>query len=630
MSLLVALHAAIGVEGLKYDLRGFGFLSVSQLFQSTSFTMRLHNISFFCVCLSSLARTTNAAAVTPSQVSTSTRPSVGIRADTNLTSLTNATLLVQELDYTGNCSVAISWYKNLPIGGAGFGNDTLNVIFLRTTLPPQYESATDDQVAGFYDELSFGSLSDSGWIGTAKDDIETGCIAPQFERQISLANLNATQNCTATAIFLSSLGWLTGPQIYSTSSYNDSSWLEFLHAALPARYQANITELELFVYRNFFLASERADDITNLLNRGYISCKNDICEIQGYTGNPDIGGIGVMCSYSVEAALVTLYFAAINLQIWMKGADLSSENPSKIQRALEKASEGLLDGALFFSLSISSAGWVSFHSGQSYYEKLVFTSANVLALSALFAFLGIFTKEGRKKRGEWILGAMLIGILTESAIQYIVYLGEPNQRYDDYACLHAQFLDQGYHPTVFEALFFVLLGLSVLAGIVALFWLLTYKWNAFRTRTEKGVPVTQNSDGESTQKRYKTVDLWVTVTRLFIQIVALVVMWVELVYLWKIRSMMSKIAGDTWSEGSWGFGQILALFIWLPPVIDIIGWLVLPRRMLGDDEEDKCKCKLAGASHCPCSTTPGAVIEGDQKATAQENSHPVGEKAGTI
>jgi len=36
---------------------------------------------------------------------------------------------------------------------------------------------------------------------------------------------------------------------------------------------------------------------------------------------------------------------------------------------------------------------------------------------------------------------------------------------------------------------------------------------------------------------------------------------------------MSEIAGDTWLEDEWGFGRVLALFVWLPPIIDIVGWL---------------------------------------------------------
>lgn len=309
----------------------------------------------------------------------------------------------------------------------------------------------------------------------------------------------------------------------------------------------------------------------------------------------------VISSYTVEAALVTLYFVAINFQIWMEGSGYSNKIPGRITRALDKASDELADGALFFSLSISTAGWVSFVSGRSYYEKLVFTSANVLALSALFAFLGMFTESGGKnsvgkKRGEWILAVVIAAILTESAIQYIVYLKEPNDIYDDYACLHLQFQDQGYHPTIFEALFFLLLGLSVIAGIVGIFWLRSRDKAEKRANSEHSLAMVHGPMGKDV--RVSTIDFWVTATRIFIQTVAIAVMWVELVYLWKIRKIMSKIAGSTWSEGNWGFGQILALFIWLPPIIDILAHLVLPEWMLGGK---RCKCgsKKSGNSVYP-------------------------------
>lgn len=163
--------------------------------------------------------------------------------------------------------------------------------------------------------------------------------------------------------------------------------------------------------------------------------------------------------------------------------------------------------------------------------------------------------------------AVLLGILTESAIQYIVYLREPNQRYNDYACLHAQFQYQRYHPEVFEALSFLLLGLSVIAGIVALIRMKDYM------RGHSKVQAVSEADIKAAEKKRERIDFWVTVTRIFIQTVAIVVMWVELVYLWKIRNIMAKIARDTWLEDEWGFGQILALFIWLPLIIDIVGWL---------------------------------------------------------
>jgi len=221
------------------------------------------------------------------------------------------------------------------------------------------------------------------------------------------------------------------------------------------------------------------------------------------------------------------------------------------------------------------------------------------------------------------LAIIIIAILTESAIQYIVYLTEPNDKYRDYACLHLQFEDEGYHPTIFEALFFLLLGLSILAGIVAAVWFVHSFRATHGSSSQQGHHSAQHApakaasataaSGTSASVRPKWVDGCVNWTRIFIQTVAIVVMWVELVYLWKIRRIMSEIAGATWSEGAWGFGQILALFIWVPPIIDILSWLILPRSMLGPAEGEK---ENQGA---PRSDSRGeAPVKNNEKSVVQE------------
>ncbi len=248
----------------------------------------------FCACTLLVVFLTGAGTGNAAAVRKAVREPVALssRADVNLTLLNNATSIVQSLVFTSNCSLSISWYTNLPTNGAGSGNDTINIDFLRSALPPEYQNESNDQISSFYDDISSGTLSSLGWIGTAKDDIETACITPQFEKQISLSNLNATQNCTATARFLSNLGWITGPHIYTSTSSNNTLWLEFLNASLPLENQ-NLTDLELLVYRNYFLASENAATITEFLEAADLVCQFYICEVQGYTGNPDIAGIGV-------------------------------------------------------------------------------------------------------------------------------------------------------------------------------------------------------------------------------------------------------------------------------------------------------------------------------------------------
>jgi len=252
---------------------------------------------------------------------------------------------------------------------------------------------------------------------------------------------------------------------------------------------------------------------------------------------------------------VTLYFVAVNAEIYHYGLHpVPQKNPSRFLKAFRRASDDLLDGALFFSLSISSAGWVSLHSGRSYYEKIVFTSANVLALSALFAFIAMFPGQYLKKRGH-VLFLLVGSILVESAIQFVAYLIKNSHDYPDYNCLHSHFNGR-YHPVVFESLFFLLVGLSFVLGAIALWYWLGHKDEVKQWRTS--------------HEPLKGLHLWGFRARVLVEVVAIMVVWAECIYLYKIRGIMAGVAGPTsWSENQWGFGQILALFVWAPPLLSI-------------------------------------------------------------
>jgi hypothetical protein len=257
--------------------------------------MVVHGVSklIFYICFLFLANINKVAAEMDIQpVGSSVSSFLNLRAELNLTLSMNATTFVQDLDFTANCTLAIEWHDQFVASGVGSGDDPRNVAFLRMALPEQYGNNTDDEIASFYDEMSSGALSITGWLVTAINVIEIGCISPQLERQVTFNDLNTNQNCTTTALFLGILGWLTEPQNYTFNKENDHSWQEFLRAALPVHIQESITDLELFSYRSYFLATETADNITMLLRSGYEACQADICELQGYKGNPDVGGIG--------------------------------------------------------------------------------------------------------------------------------------------------------------------------------------------------------------------------------------------------------------------------------------------------------------------------------------------------
>lgn len=177
------------------------------------------------------------------------------RQDLTLTALSPSAasdLVNNNLTYTANCTAGSQWHNDLPtnnaglVTGAGPGNNSINIAFLRSSLPLEYQNSTDSDLADFYEEMSQGNLASTDWLGTAVDDVEAVCLAPKLEKQLTLDQLNATQNCTATAEFLTNLGWAEGPHPYNSALYsNNSAWLDFIYYALPNATQNNITDVEL-------------------------------------------------------------------------------------------------------------------------------------------------------------------------------------------------------------------------------------------------------------------------------------------------------------------------------------------------------------------------------------------------
>jgi len=198
--------------------------------------MSIHGVCtlMFYICFLSLTIINKVAAMIEVQpVGSSDTSLLNGRADLNLTLSTNATTFIQRLEFTPNCTVTIHWHDNTVTRGVGSRSDPSNLAFLRMALPEPLKNRTDNEFASIYDEMTSGALSKTGWLVTAANVIEMSCISPQLERQLTINDLEASQNCTPTALFLGTLGWMTEPQNYTFNKDNDHCWQEFLRAALP-------------------------------------------------------------------------------------------------------------------------------------------------------------------------------------------------------------------------------------------------------------------------------------------------------------------------------------------------------------------------------------------------------------
>jgi hypothetical protein len=53
----------------------------------------------------------------------------------------------------------------------------------------------------------------------------------------------------------------------------------------------------------------------------------------------------------------------------------------------------------------------------------------------------------------------------------------------------------------------------------------------------------------------------------FLSFLSLPLMWFDIAFIWRVRHAMSTVAGASWIENEVGFGQILALLLWMPVIV---------------------------------------------------------------
>lgn len=229
--------------------------------------------------------------------------------------------VLQSLNYTANCMIAIPWLeararqdlnRSLPT------NDTLNAVFLQSALPADLQTVNNTQLIDFYNYI--GSASPHVWAKTAIETIQTECVASTLDKALSFKDLDLTQNCTATAAYYAnSICAINGPQYPSTGSetgwvvnsigkykwitalappaqnLTSTSGLSMLRNALPSMFKGmSNDELKLW-------ARYSVPDISVFNNGSQIAtvcnkCMPELCLAASFTGNPDIAGPGVSIS----------------------------------------------------------------------------------------------------------------------------------------------------------------------------------------------------------------------------------------------------------------------------------------------------------------------------------------------
>ncbi len=224
----------------------------------------------------------------------------------------NVEHIINNLNPVANCTIAMQWYDSTLANPQTFENNTLNLNWLNNSLPIEY------QTTDIHNDLLFPQLleivqtsmeekfnnqsqGDNGeWYSHALWSIGSECLGQELITTIALSDLKSAANrsdCSTPAAFINDL---KGPKAFEEGEMdlhyyapsNSEAELAFWKTLLDL-HRPNISDEAVITwYTNLFLTGD-ASEPTSFLRDWYRQCKRDICKESGFTGNPDIGGIGV-------------------------------------------------------------------------------------------------------------------------------------------------------------------------------------------------------------------------------------------------------------------------------------------------------------------------------------------------
>lgn len=428
------------------------------------------------------------------------------------------------------------------------------------------------------------------------------------------------KNCSLYGLWLAL--YATAPQLDKSGVVGPSMMLTpaLVNQALPADFTlpANesqpalgtfTTELNTWFYENMVEFDEKGDMIVNEDFLGHViidpigNCQVEYCKAIGLIGNPDMTGIGVMITYYIGAILATAYLIAFTIERCKQSKKRSAQSQGRPLRAATFARSGskrlleafhgsffgYITAAMMLSVSMLIAGM--FVAVQGIRENNVpdsemttlFTGTKVYdislsMLSCLFSICPIlvgycFLRAPEQGQGAfhkiWLRRSVLavIWVLT-TLVMFLSPRGEidfngrsfwstPKSRNDpelDRRYKDASYIcDQRGGATYWS----MLLIAQILVVGLPVFWFIC------TTFVVTGFSIPGLRDNATLRRLGRVMHL--LPAYLFV-----LVMWASLLSLQLYRQMIRINSGNQGDESTWGFGQILALFVWAPTIVEFL------------------------------------------------------------
>ncbi|KAJ6495002.1 hypothetical protein DFH09DRAFT_1205701 [Mycena vulgaris] len=303
----------------------------------------------------------------------------------------------------------------------------------------------------------------------------------------------------------------------------------------------------------------------------YVAACPNICTLAWGTGNPDLSGIGANISYILQAILTFIFGPLFCLVYAFRERWNFSDETKKNLKSLQATFH---DISAQFSIPVAVAAIIRSHQHAPFYELAFLRSLmNLQFLSLLSSSVtaGIFEKTPTlvEKRHDRLRIAILVlyGLLefglyvgligglrtSQSSWQTISELGEACTAYSRIEpWIHSIPAPSVHlpHITVKEyfspfskngwKFSFIIIGF-ILAGILALgvaCLILVGLWLALVSREARVLGP--------------------------ISLAFAIGMLVEVIQMERTRNVMKAVTGAEFQDNQWGFGQVIALFLWVP------------------------------------------------------------------
>jgi len=314
-------------------------------------------------------------------------------------------------------------------------------------------------------------------------------------------------------------------------------------------------------------------DMEHLNITTLVSSCPDICTLAWGTGNPDLSGIGANISYIFQAILTFIFgpFLCFTYIFHKKFTKFANER-------LEELQDTFLDVSAQFSIAVAIAAIIRSYQHPPYYELAFLrslTTVQFLSLLATAITIGVCKKRKDTLKKEPKSAPRITVIIIYSIIEFGCYVGllgrlrvskaswatlsELNEACKAYSHivpwsvyippppLHLPHIGSArdYFGKKGAKFVWTIIGLC-LAAIVCLFIV------AVVLTLLAGVLLSQE-------------EIFVGPMSLAFSIGMLVAM----VKMERTRYIMKVVTGVEFQDNQWGFGQVIALFLWMPLVIQM-------------------------------------------------------------